>query len=119
MQHKSTSLMLYNRNTISRYVPNTHAVYFLRGIADDNSLYPIYYIGKSSNGKLREHLLKKFSEEYHPEIVYINYIKFKSDREAQQFIKQEIARHKPQFNLEKKVFQPFFQTVSYVQNTKF
>ena len=97
MKYKATSLKLYNRNTISSYIPNVNAVYYLRGIADDTSLYPIYLIGRA--GKLRDHLLRQFTQENRPEVVYLNYIEFDSWEEAKTFEEQEIARHKPKYNV--------------------
>ncbi|MFC1780066.1 hypothetical protein ACFLY9_00005 [Patescibacteria group bacterium] len=100
MTHKSTSLMLYSRNAINQFIPNGNAVYFLRGIADENSLYPIYYIGRSSNGRFRDLLLEKFYKNEWNDVVYINYIECESDREAKELQKYEITRHRPKYNKE-------------------
>ncbi len=94
----ATSLMLYNKNTIASYIPNIHAVYYLRGIADNDSLYPIYFIGRTEKGSLRDELLEKFIMENKPEVVYINYIEFNNSRDAGLFEKREIERHKPKYN---------------------
>lgn len=98
MIQKPTSLMLFNKNTITSYIPNTCGVYYLRGIADETSLYPIYYIGKAKPGHLREELLKRYFQNDWPEVVYFNYIECDTDKEAKVLLKQEIARHKPKLN---------------------
>lgn len=98
MRRKPTKLMLFHKNTILNYIPETNAVYFLRGIADENSLYPIYYIGKASRGEFREKLLDQYFQNDWSDIVYINFIECDTKGELQALLKQEIKRHKPKYN---------------------
>jgi excinuclease UvrABC nuclease subunit len=100
MFSKPTSLMLFNRNTICNYIPNTRGVYYLRGIADESSLYPIFFIGRAKNGQLREELLRQCIQKDWPEVVYFNYIECDTEREMKILLKNEIARHKPKYNFQ-------------------
>lgn len=110
MISKPTSLMLFSKNGILNYIPNTHAVYYLRGIADENSLYPIYYIGKSKRGNLRSQLLEQFLENDWTDIVYINYIECDTAKEAKHLEKLEINRHGPKYNRKSSVITSFIKT---------
>ena len=100
---KATTLTLFNRNTITNHTPNTCGVYYLRGIADENSLYPVYYIGVAKKSALREKLMNHFLNEAWTEIVYFNYIECDSPHEARMIAQREINRHKPKFNLHEKM----------------
>ncbi|MBN2015776.1 hypothetical protein JW766_02995 [Candidatus Dojkabacteria bacterium] len=110
MTHKPTTLMVYSRNAIKNFVPNVNGVYYLRGIADENSLYPIYYIGRAEKGRLREELLDKFYTNEWLDITYINYIECDSKKEAKQLQKFEILRHKPKYNLQKEEIHAFVES---------
>jgi len=111
--------MLFNRNTVSSYIPNVNAVYYLRGIADDSSLYPIYYIGRAQSGNLRNHLLRQFISQNHPEVVYINYIEFDTEQQAKTFEKQEISRHKPKYNMQQNFMQTYSRSYSNTHHINF
>lgn len=115
MIHKRTSLMLFNRNTIAYYIPNTTGVFYLRGIADETSLYPIYFIGQAKTGQMREELLKQCLQNEWPEVVYFNYIECDNNREAKIFLKREIARHRPKYNFKESVVTSFME----IPNLKF
>ena len=110
MIHKPTRLMLFNRNTISSYIPNTCGVFYLRGIADESSLYPIYYIGKAKEGQLREHLLQLWGDKEWPEVVYFNYVECDTAREASRFQKFEIEKHKPKYNYNEPINSDLFNS---------
>ncbi|MDD3647619.1 MAG: hypothetical protein PHS44_03930 [Candidatus Dojkabacteria bacterium] len=98
MPHKPSSLILYSKNSLKNFIPNTNTVYYLRGIADENSLYPIYYIGQAKKGRTRDQLVKEFFQNNWNDVVYINYVECDNEREAKSLAKQEIARHKPKYN---------------------
>ncbi|MBU0976476.1 MAG: hypothetical protein ABIE03_03125 [Patescibacteria group bacterium] len=98
MPHKPSSLILYSRNSLKNFIPNTNTVYYLRGIADEHSLYPIYYIGQARNGKTREQLVEEFLQNDWNDIVYINYVECDNEKEAKVLARNEIARHQPKYN---------------------
>jgi hypothetical protein len=98
MKVKRSSLLIYSKASILNYIPNTNAVYYLRGIADENSLYPIYYIGRAKRGQLKRILLNEFYKNNWKDIVYINFIECGNDREAKALQKYEVLRHKPKYN---------------------
>jgi len=95
---KSTNLMLFNKNNVLRYVPNVNAVYYLRGIADENSLYPIYFIGQGSKNNLKRKLLEILEHNNWTDVVYINYIECDKGKTAKSLEKYEINRHRPKYN---------------------
>lgn len=90
--------MLYSKASISKFVPNKNTVYYLRGIADENTLYPIYYIGRTKQGRVKKQLVTEFMNNSWNDIVYINYTECNSEREAKQLEKQELNRFKPKYN---------------------
>lgn len=98
MKNKASKLMLYNRNSLVKYIPDINAVYFLRGIADENSLYPVYFVGKGRKGELRRKLVGEFIDKQWNDIVYINYIQCDSEEEARRIYSEELTRHKPKYN---------------------
>jgi len=98
MTKRPTSLMLYNKNSVISFIPDTHAVYYLRGIADENSLYPVYFIGRSKKKNLRRELLETLIKNDWIDIVYVNYIECESEKEAEFIERKEISRHHPKYN---------------------
>lgn len=96
--NRSTSLMLFNKNNILRYIPNVNAVFYLRGIADENSLYPIYYIGQGSRNNIKRKLIDLLEKKNWTDIVYINYVECDREKLARSLEKYEINRHRPKYN---------------------
>jgi excinuclease UvrABC nuclease subunit len=98
MLHKPTTLMLYTRNGIRNYVPNVCGVYYLRGIADEKSIYPVYYIGTAKRGRLREKLLNHYFKTDWNDVVYLNYIECDNEGEAKQLARHAIEAYRPKYN---------------------
>jgi hypothetical protein len=98
MKYKTSRLLLFNKHTILNCIPNIRAVFYLRGIADEKALYPIYYIGMTKKEQLRQNLLRLFFEINWADIIYINYIQFDSKSEAKQFAQEEISKYQPKYN---------------------
>ena len=96
--NRSTNLMLFNKNNVLRYIPNVNAVYYLRGIADENSLYPIYFIGQGTKRNLKRRLLEILENNNWTDVVYINYIECDKGKTAKSLKRYEINRHKPKYN---------------------
>lgn len=94
----SSGLLLFNRNTIQNFIPRANVVYYLRGIADEATLYPIYYIGSVDQNRTKQELLEKFLFENWSDVVYINYKEFSSEREARKYAKTEESRFQPKYN---------------------
>jgi excinuclease UvrABC nuclease subunit len=118
MPQKKINLMLFSRNTIRYFVPNVNAVYYLRGIADENSLYPIYYIGRAENNDLKSKLLKIFEENEWNDIIYLNYIECEDPKQIKVYEEFEIKRHQPKYNLENEQVKTFVHTPTYNLNFK-
>lgn len=119
MIHKPTSLILFNRNTINNYIPNTCGVYYLRGIADETSLYPVYYIGRAKLGQLRTKLMEHCQKEDWLDVVYFNYIECDTDREARILHKHEVSRHKPKYNFHTQTATTFMQLPTFKFNRSY
>lgn len=113
MFYKSTMLQLFNRNTIVNHGPSTCGVYYLRGIADEFSLYPVYYIGVANHLEMRKKLLEHFFNENWTEIVYFNYIECDTIEEARHIAQAEIKRHKPKYNSESAFMNQFMPIPEY------
>jgi hypothetical protein len=75
-----------------------NAVYFLRGIADERTLYPIHYIGRIEKGNVKQQLLNQFFHSDWEEIVYIQFVGCDSKEEAQALAEYEINHNKPKYN---------------------
>lgn len=99
MTKKATALSLFNRSTIVNHTPDSCGVYYLRGIADEESLYPVYYIGVAKRNELRQKLLEHFLDEAWTEVIYFNYVECSDPKEAEVIAKNEIEKHKPKFNI--------------------
>lgn len=109
MIYKQTNLMLYNRNSVNSCVPNICSVYYLRGIANETSLYPIYYIGISKPNKLRDVLIDHLSKGECQDVIYVNYIECDSYKEAKSLARREIERFNPKYNLQKSIVPSYIQ----------
>ncbi len=113
MFHKAKGLQLFNRNTILNHGPNSCGVYYLRGIADEFSLYPVYYIGVADHLEMRKKLLEHFIDENWTEVVYFNYVECDNFNEAQILAEREIIRHKPKYNSESALVTQFLPIPEY------
>ncbi len=94
----NTKLLLFNKSTILNHIQEENAVFYLRGIADEKSLYPIYYIGSAKKGNLKEKLFQILCTKNWDDIVYINLIICKDSFQAKELKISEIKRHKPKYN---------------------
>jgi len=96
---KASKLMLFTKETIYRDIPeNVTGVIYLRGIADEYSLYPIYYVSKAHGRTVKEQLLIIFNTKGWNDAVYMNYVECSSNDEANTLEQEELKRYAPKYN---------------------